>query len=363
MAVYRYRFYDLATNSLLGELPLIGVTFASKFNDVGDFSASLLMADSRIAAMQPLTVTQPGRTAVYVDRDGTLVWGGVVVLRGYQASTFMLAIRASEFMWYFSQKRVIATTKAYTNQDQLFIAQDLVNYAQGVASGSIGVVVPSNTSGVLRTVTYNSTDRKKVGQAIADLAQLDNGFDWAIDVAYVAGLPTKTLTLSYPRRGVTFQNSGWTFEYPGNIHDYTWPEDSSSQAITAYVQGAGTGTNMVSATNTNTALLDGGYPLIEDLFQAKDQTDPGMLAARAVAAVKAYANPVVLPQLYVRANQDPLLGSYKAGDDVRVRITDPRWPAQAGAPGLETFYRITTIQVTPQDNAPETVTLTLGAVP
>lgn len=374
-ATYRYLFYDLVTNAAQAELPMRGVTFESRLNEVGSFTGHLPIADPQIAKLQPWTQTPGGRTALYVDRGGRLVWGGIVVTRRYSqggqagGSAFALEVGASEFMWGFD-KRVIAADAVFTNAEQMTIPGGLINTAQAVRNGNIGVLVPSfPASGVLRTQTWAGSERKTVGQAIRDLAQLDQGFDWAILVDYgqggqAAGVPGKQLALGYPRLGVTYTASGWEFEFPGNVVDYVWPEDSSQQAITAYVQGAGTGSAMVTSTNTVTGLLDAGYPQLDQVFQAKDQTDPAVIAARAVAAAKAYSSPVTLLTLMVRADLDPVLGSYNVGDDCLVRITSPQFPASGGLPGYTGYWRIVGIRVQPQDDTqPERVWLTLGAIP
>lgn len=377
MAAYHYVFADLLTNNVLAELPLKRVRFDSKLNDIGSFTGYLAMADPAVQKLQPWTQTPGGRTALYVDRGGTIVWGGVVVTRRFSqgpnvqgsVGAFLLEIGASEMFWYFRDKRVLAADTTFTNVDQLSIAQSLINDAQAVASGNIGVQVPVNTSGVLRTQTWRGSDRKKVGQALMDVAQLDNGFDWQLRVGYglggqPAGVAGKQLVLGYPRIGNPYTTSGWVFEFPGNVADYSWPEDSSLQAVTAYVQGSGTGAAMIQSSNTVTALLDAGYPLLEEVFQAKDQIDPNAIAARAVSFAKAYSSPVTLPQLMVRADLDPVLGSYGVGDDCLVRLTSPQFPASGGQPGYSSYWRIVGQLVEPQDDdKPERVTLTLGAIP
>ena len=380
MATYRYLFYDLLSNAPLAELPMKRVVFDSPLNGVGSYVGYLPLADPSIEQLQVYSATVPGRTALYIDRGGTLVWGGIVVSRKFSqgqnvygsVGPFTMEIQAAEFMWYFLNKRVIAADTIFTNAEQMTIPGALINTAQAVRNGSIGVNVPSfPASGILRTQTWQGTEKKKVGQAIIDMSQLDQGFDWAIQVGYgiggqPAGVPGKQLQLGYPRLGVPFTTSGWMFEFPGNIVDYLWPEDASAQAITAYVQGQGTGTNMIQSSNTITSLLDAGYPLLEDVFVLKDQTDPNAVAARAVSAAKAFSLPVTLPVIMVRADQEPVLGSYAVGDDANIRITSPQYPAIAPSVGYDVFWRIIGRRVEPQqaeNSKPERVFLTLGAVP
>lgn len=380
-AIYRYLFYDLVTNAPLADLPLKRVHFDKRLNEVGSFVGYLPFADPNVQKLlgqtNPWAATPGGRTALYVDRNGSIVWGGIVTTRKYSqgpstqgsVGSFMMEIGAQEFMWYFRDKRVINYEAVFTNVDQLTIAQNLINTAQGVRSGNIGVAVPTNSSGVLRSQTWHSTDRKKVGRALMDLSQLDNGFDWRIDVDYglggqASGVPGKQLLLGYPRLGAPFSTSGWMFEFPANAADYGWAEDSALQAVTVYMQGQGTGQNMAQSSNSTTSLLDAGYPQLDEVFSLKDGTDPGVMAARAVSYAKAYANPTTLISFLVRADIDPPLGSYRIGDDANLRITSPQYPVQPGTVGYDVFWRIIAQRVEPQeDDKPERVFLTLGSIP
>ena len=97
MAVYTYRAYDLMTGRFLMDLPVTSGSFTDALNDPG--SADLTVAMSyRVmqlvggAYVDPgyllngfnwdidalLQATVPTRTALYIDRDGDLVWGGII---------------------------------------------------------------------------------------------------------------------------------------------------------------------------------------------------------------------------------------------------------------------------------------------
>src|SRR5579859_5439886 len=223
---YRYLFADLVTNATLCELPLKGVTFESRLNEVGSLTGHISISDPQVAKLQPWTQTPGGRTALYVDRGGRIVWGGIVVTRRYTqagaaggSGKFSLEFGASEFAWYFS-KRIITADAVFSAAEQMTIPTSLINTAQAVRNGNIGVNVPSfPASGVTRTQTWHGYERKPVLQAIQDMAQLDRGFDWQIQVDYGAGgagagIPGKQLALGYPRLGNPFTTSGWMFEFP-----------------------------------------------------------------------------------------------------------------------------------------------------
>ena len=59
--------------------------------------------------------------------------------------------------------------------------------------------------------------------------------------------------------------------------------------------------------------------------------------------------------MVTEAYNDPILGSFKTGDDVRVRITDPRFPDVFDEP-----RRIVKYSVQPGESGPERITFSLA---
>lgn len=354
MATYRYLFADLRTNKVLAELPLRTPHFELGLPRAGSFSATLPLGDSRIAARDPISATVPARTAVYVDRDGVLLWGGIIWTRRYRTSSKTLELAGAEFRSYFDHRQIIATT-GFAATDQLTIARSLVSAAQAYTGGDIGITLGAEASGVLRDRTYNGYELKNVGEALTQLSEVENGFDFTVEVAYVNDTPTKTLRLGYPRRGRRAPESGWLFDYPGNITDYEWPEDGTGMATTRRATGAGDQQGMLIAAAADSSLIDAGYPLLEASRAYGDVIIQTTLQAHANADLAATKQVLTIPTVTVRADLDPMIGTYIVGDDCRLRITDERFPA-----GIDGFHRIVNIAVDPQDNGPEKVVLTLG---
>jgi hypothetical protein len=69
---------------------------------------------------------------------------------------------------------------------------------------------------------------------------------------------------------------------------------------------------------------------------------------------------VVLPELTVRADLDPVVGNYFVGDDVRLVIDDPFFAGDH----VDVTVRLLSFMVTPGDDAGlEQVTLTVAPIP
>ena len=379
---WTYIFADLRLNTILGQVPLQQVSFSSQLDGAGTFSAQLLLTSSvvrKVLASAGPNLLEPGRTAIYVDMDGTLVWGGVLWTTSYNSMTQTLQLGGSEFWSYFSQRVIFWTTAAYTNVDQFTIAEALVTAAQDIqistlsgnlTVGSIGVVVPSTLSGALVSVTFDPSQLVTIAQAFSTITSQSGskGFDFAIDVSYVSGVPTKTLNLSYPRRGRVAGTTGLAVDVGSKWNvGYTWPKDATQQAAKVYGVGAGTGSLTGTAVGPNRStqqynqvLLD-GWPLLEAVLQRSDVTRQDIITGLATTYLAARAYPVALPIVTQSLdNPDSAFGSYIIGDDMRLVIPLGDWYFPAG---MDEYQRLTAWTVTPGDEGVGTVALTFCAPP
>jgi hypothetical protein len=355
---YRILFADLSTGAINAEIPVTNVAVTRQINSAGTASFAILLSDSNSVEYNIINSTTPGRTQVWIDRDGVLVFGGILWSRVYKSGTQHLEMTVQEFESYLSH-RMITTTQVFNNVDVFTIVQTLVNQMQSATGGNIGIVVPTNTSGVTATKTYYSYELRSVLSAIQDLSKSNNSFDFAINYAYDGGgIPVKTLALGSPRLGTAYSSSSITapvFEFPaGNVIEYEYPEDGTLLANTVYAVGAGSNEGKIIATSTDTSKVTAGWPLLETTGNYSDINDTTLLGNLSAGQLKAVATPPVTMKMVVNPSTDPVYGSYNLGDDCRVRILDDRFPT-----GLDTTYRIMAISLQPGENGPERATLTL----
>jgi hypothetical protein len=360
---YRYLFADLRTNDILAELPLTRVSFTQVLNSSGSFTGTILGSDARELGYDLTASTEPARTAIYVDRDGVLIWGGIIWLRTWDSDSQHFTFTAREFMSYFERRR-ITSTLVYDTEDQLFIAQDLITLAQAETGGDIGLVVPNNVSGVDVSRVYFDYEFKDVAGAIKDLSNQQDGFDVNVDVAYDSLLePRKYLRTDYPQRGIQYVASNpdaIVFEFPGNLVGYEWPDDGAQTANIMYGIGPNSNEAKITATAVSpTNQIAAGWPLLQDTVSYTDQYDPTILYQQTLGEVTARQVSVVTPRVIIPAYASPVLGSYKTGDECLLRITDDRFPNNGSGFGLSAVYRIVAITVEPGEDGPERVTLTL----
>ncbi|MFI0514710.1 hypothetical protein RKD19_006473 [Streptomyces canus] len=355
----RYTYYtaDLATGLVTDELPLYDVTFSTELNEAGEFRARLPLGDPRITVHGPRELTEPGRAALYVERDGVLVWGGVIWTVKYTSADRHLEIGAAGFLSYFDHRRVLpaafdpaltdlaSVSVPFTDRDQSDIARELVAVAQAHPGGDIRVRPESTAlSGITRTLVYPGSDLKSTGEALRELASLEDGPDFVIDMAYGSdGRPARRLRVGTPQLGR--QGTPHVWEYGANLIDYTWPADGASTASRVFALGEQGESGQLVAVAEDSGT---GRPLTETEVSYVHLTDADLLRSQARSALAAVSAPVVLPELTVRADLEPVLGSYQVGDDALVVIKDVFFPE-----GTRFGVRITGIEVTPGNDAGE----------
>lgn len=109
-SVYRYFLTDLLTNEIIAEVPFKDVTWERSVKAAGQFSGRIEVID----ATRPYNLyetTLPGKTALYVMREGVCVWGGIIWSRSYDIVSRTLQISAAEFTSYLYHRVAWKTVK------------------------------------------------------------------------------------------------------------------------------------------------------------------------------------------------------------------------------------------------------------
>ncbi|HEX5596104.1 MAG TPA: hypothetical protein VFX61_08850 [Micromonosporaceae bacterium] len=379
---YTYLFCDLRTDTLLAELPLSQVSYSFELNGIGTLRAVVPYNDETLP-LDPETATTPARTAVYVDRDGVLVWGGIVWTR--KDTQGGKEIQASEFLSYYQHRYVKKTlstdTSLLINQayvdlggqrlysDQKWIVWSLLRYATDQPGGHIQLNIDPlvrDPHGITRTTTYYGYERPEIYKAISDLADAEDGFDWGVEVGWTPAANNepprrfRRVRTWFPRRGRPVSESGLVFSKggpAGSILDYDWPEDGSSMVTEMSGLGAGNGEAKIIKTAAASDLIDSGWPLLEGVATYDGVLDEAQVQAMTNADLSAQSQSQVQPTFEVAADTDPAFGSYSVGDEA-LFVIDPEPRSPSGRQGV---LRITAIENTAV-NGPERVRLTCVAV-
>ena len=356
MPEYRYLFHDLVTNALVGEIPLAGVTFdPSALNTDGSFGGAVPALDvASFAALDVLGATEPARRVLYVERDGRVVYAGIVWTRRYSSADGRVVLGGSEPSSYLRHRMAqTQTVDTYTAANDRQIFADRVN----MAGSAIGLAAGAATGpGNLRSRSYVALDLVPYAEQIDSLAE--EGFEYANEVGPDVGAGPKKLLTYAALRGRSADASGLVFEYPGNVAAFDWPEDAGAMA--AYVWGAGrpteasTAVDLVVSSANAARYTTEGYPFLEAVIRP-DVRDVAELQRKTDAERVRRDLPAVLPSIEVAGGQLPGLGDYVVGDRARLYLTDPRrFPFP-----FEGYARILTQRVAVSPAGVERVSLTL----
>lgn len=374
--VFRVFAYDINTNTQICELTPSGLTFDRRLNDAGACSFTIDLLDPRAAAqaapLMPYIDSAP--YALYVDRDGVIVWAGWAKTSTYQHTAHKLPVQAKEWPDYFT-KRVIGAPydqPTYPNglDPAALLAKAVTDCQSTVLCGpgaSVGIAVTGGSSSLPWTKPTYTMGQTLVSQVIADMVAAvtpgTGGLDYWIDAHWDAGgSPSVTLHIESPRAGRTAGSTGLTFDLLAAV-DHTWPTDIGPAATTLYESGGGTGKVAPQVVQQVPGVAVGGLgqpPRLDKVIQHSNVLDAGQLSRIAYGEALEFSPPVATPTVTVRT-ADPAnpLGSWIVGDDARL-FAEPyeRHPA-----GVDQFWRIVQHAVTVPDEGVPTVTLTFNPPP
>lgn len=361
---YTYLACDLLTDAVLAELPLQQVTYETVLSGIGTLRAFLPLNDET-NQLGVLDATVGGRTALYVDRDGVIVWGGIIWTREPEKGG--VNIQAAEFLSYYQHRYItqtLSTTAANVTDtdlvpngqllypDQKYIIWSLLAWAaEQPGTPPLDINQLSGVGdGINRDVTLYGYERPELYATIQQLSQADDGFDFGIEIGWNPVLnnnpPTRYRRARtwHPQRGRTAADSGLSFSKGGpaaSIIGYDWPEDWTKLATRTHAIGDGDGENRLIAQADATDLLTSGWPLLETVGIYPGISDQATLQGHADADLHAAAGADTAPWFDVLCDGDPQLGSYSVGDSALFSIEpDRRFPT-----GMEAELRILNISV------------------
>ncbi|ARF56006.1 hypothetical protein [Streptomyces gilvosporeus] len=362
---YRVLVCDLRTDTLLDVLPVTEVSVEDFIGKAGSLRATVPVPNREIAdRVRP--ILQGGRTALWVERDRDIWWGGILwskVPKVDERGFASYEIQAGTFDTYLEHRRLFDSLSA-DNVDQLDIARDLVDYAQNQLGGDIGIEYDTHLSGIKRSRSYSQHDQATIRELLDKLAGVENGFEWRVrcDRDPDTGRRRKLLELGYPH--IVRGEADVVLAYPGPVLTYEHPEDATTVANVWQARGASNNNNQAAASKPllsellvdEQALAD-GWPRLDGTSDHSSVDDAATLNEHARAEAAAARRPQVIPAVTVRLDQD--VTPDLIGRTVRLRIRDLLHPD-----GYDTRHRVVGITVTPpaRDKG-ESATLTLEAAP
>lgn len=353
--MYRIRFADLLTDALRDEFTLESVQIETRLGAAGSMTGSIPIARGDFATGRRIAaVRASGASAVYVYRGGVPWWGGVLwgkVPASDESGKPTVAISAATFESYLDRVYLAADLAAMTGADQMDIARSFIDGMQADPAADLNLTYDTIMSGVTRDRTlYTASSRPSYLKMLTDLASLDGGFEFAIQVLTdpTTAARTRRLRFGYPTL-----SSGLTHHLskPGAILSYSLPEDGTRAATSLMATGSGVN----STVHTNAAALANAYPRLDLTTSYGTVTDVPTLEAHARADLALAAPPVIVPAARVRLDATDLTPQ-SIGDSVRIAVKDELNPD-----GLSATYRLVGMTIAvPERGKPETCDLILN---
>nr|WSZ97283.1 hypothetical protein OH820_17905 [Streptomyces sp. NBC_00857] len=361
-AVYRALFCDLRTDEVRDAFPISSVSIEDYIGKTGTLSGTLTAPDPDTADRIRAAVI-PGRTAVWVERDRTIWWGGIIwtadlssTARGTPAQA---QIQAATFDSYLDH-RLLTTDLTATDLDQFEIARRLVEFAQHTDGGDIGIrTTATQTSGIKRTRKYSRYDLPKLRDLLDKLAATDNGFEWRIRCYRdTDGERVKELQLGYPRITTSSAGTDTVLNFPGPITSYHFPYDATTRATHWRSRGATNTTSqrpLMSAALYIPGAIEEGWPRLDGTSDYTTVASKTVLDEHATADLREAWNRSTVPEITVNLDAAALTPAI-LGATVRLRIADV-WSDQ-----FTGRYRVIGYTVrAPERGQAETATLLLDA--
>ena len=229
------------------------------------------------------------------------------------------------------------STNAYLSTDQATIAMDLIADSQALVGGNLGISQGATTlTGRLRDRAYE--EGKSLGEAIDQLADVVDGFDWDIGVSL-------TFDLYYPRRG---RPKDFVAHWGSTVTSLRRSVDPSGYANAVRVSGA-TGTTAVSSAVADLASRpEGRWEAQVGYTDVSNQSTVAEKAAYELAE-RSVIRPSYTATLRPGVWQGP--GALWLGDECRLVV-------RSGRLDVNTTVRVHEVAVSADDDGNETVDVT-----
>jgi hypothetical protein len=253
---------------------------------------------------------ESGKREIRVIEDSTTVWGGYIWESSVNTDNEEVRISAEGWLSMLDH-RLIDEDKIYADPEveQFDIAWGLIHFTQSKTNGDLGITRdPGETpSGITREMKYRYWERRKVGEALAELAAMNQGFDPEIT-------PGKVWKVYYPRKGSLLNV---TFELDVNSAGVEHVRNARELATEIHAIGGGEGKATciaVASDPTQSAL----YKIRQTPVDFAGIKKYDHLMKKAERYLNLHKEVTKRPQLSL-VTATPPVGSYSVGDRVTVK--------------------------------------------
>jgi hypothetical protein len=338
--------YNTRSQAVISALPIAGLSYTDTLNASGQATVTIPLDAPEANA----TDLVPGGSGFMILRDAEPVWGGILWGAAADLSAGTLTLSASGYHSHYAGVHLAAGYTA-TQMDSGAMLRDFIGRAN--AGGSDGIATDTSAvtnTGQLRDRNWTKYEFKCVGDAITELAEENNGFNFRYLPYYGPGNTTVKNRVMISPQGGTDLGIVLTHRVNCNVTGVTY--DTSSLATNVYVFGADNGNGeKLLGTAINLDLWN-AIPAKDVVMTYADVKETQTLLDKANAAANIGRLPIASPTLTLYPGMfDPT--QFTNGDFVEVEC-------DYGYVALLDSFAITERKVDIDANGTETVTLSLA---
>ena len=332
-------FGDFRTGALFGSLPCTAFSWTSELRAAGTVNVTVPACPEAAGLWSEL---QDGRALVVVewaeDFGSRILWASPVVARSLGESS--VTVGGSGIFGHLCRVKLVPNVPAsqvakapgmtFTG-DMGTIMRGMVAQVMSRPSFDLPIILEPARSGT-RTQTYYGYERATAGQRISELAEHQNGPDFAFlprfadssntSVVWDMVTGTETAPLLNRTAGIPIVVDG-TAPGQDTVRTVTWESSAGAMGTTVWAAGGGTEAGSVIRAAVDTSLTNQGWPGMDaDSDVSTDSEDGAYVQAVADGALARLRRPLRSVRASVRASfwwgQDARLG-----DSVRVMFDHP----------------------------------------
>lgn len=280
--------------------------------------------------------TQAGRTMLVAldDESERIVWGGMV-LRRVSGPGEWVQVSVVTLEHYFERRFV--GDLGFIDSTQATIAAGLLD--ELAVDGLDFTVDIADTSATVLTRTYADDDDKSVQSALTELAGIEDGIEFTVDLEWVDETHTQVERIVRVRNRIGSSPAyptQWTM--PGCVTDFELVEDYTEEHGANDVMAVSSGEGDTRPESQHTVaqdLLDAGWARFEHRYTADTSvTNFEQLDTHATARLADMRDGLAQLSLTASLDAAPLVNvDWWLGDDIEAVLTCPRFPEQVGPDG------------------------------
>lgn len=309
----------------VADLELDEWSYDETLNRPGSLSAKVALTSPHCTE----EILDPYRTAIYAVRGTNVEWGGILSPPSLSIGSSTLDVNCFGWTGYWDH-RTIRKDYAPSATDQFSIFKHLVDDAQDEVTFGDGYdlgidVIWDALSGVLRDRSddYRPWKAKKLGEALQQLAAVEDGFDYAFEYTLNATTDRidKAIKLFFPTKG---RDTQFLFEYERGKETNIISYGFADPVTFAWVgDGWGEGTDALRIKSPYVdETLRGVYPPYDAAPSWSDVSEQSTLDEHTEETFGRTNRPRRVPVVRVDPNAYPQWGDYTSGDTANFRIID-----------------------------------------